>query len=201
MPGQAYAVFVRAPHAHADIVSIDTSAARGRPGVLAVLTGEDYVADGHVGMAHHPNPADANDIKVPTFAPTAGMQDPRPAGSCRSRSPACAYVGEAVAMVVAETLTAARDAAEAVAVEYGALPAVTDVLEALADGAPALWPEAPGNLALDNAFGDRAAVEAALGARPPRGGADHPQPAHRQRASWSRARRSAATTRRSSNTP
>jgi carbon-monoxide dehydrogenase large subunit len=65
-------------------------------------------------------------------------------------------------MVVADSFTAARDAAEAVAVEYEVLPAVTDVLEALAEGAPTLWPDAPDNLALDNAFGDRAAVEAAL---------------------------------------
>ena len=148
--------------------------------MLAVLTGEDYVADGHIGMAHHPNPADANDIKVPTFAPTAECRilDLRQLPLAVSR---VRFVGEAVAMVVADTLTAARDAAEAVAIEYGALPAVTDALEALADGAPALWPEAPGNLALDNAFGDRAAVEAALGARTPRGGTDHPRPAHRQR--------------------
>ena len=72
------------------------------------------------------------------------------------------HVGEAVAVVVAETLTQARDAAEVVAVEYRILPAVTDAIEALADGAPALWPAAPGNLALDNAFGDQAAVETAL---------------------------------------
>src|SRR5262245_38351356 len=70
VPGETYAVFVRAPHAHARIVSIDVSAARGRPGVLAVLTGEDYVGDGHIGMAHFPNPADANDVSIPTFAPT-----------------------------------------------------------------------------------------------------------------------------------
>ena len=67
--GQAFAVFVRSPHAHARVVSIDVSAARGRPGVLAVLTGNDYVADGHIGMSHHPNPADANDIRIPTFTP------------------------------------------------------------------------------------------------------------------------------------
>src|SRR5882757_9204423 len=69
VPGQSFAVFVRAPHAHARIVAIDTSAARSRPGVLAVLTGDDYVADGHIGMAHFPNPADANDVKIPTFTP------------------------------------------------------------------------------------------------------------------------------------
>ena len=70
VPEETYAAFVRAPHAHARIVSIDVSAARRWPGVLAVLTGEDYVGDGHVGMAHFPNPADANDVSIPTFAPT-----------------------------------------------------------------------------------------------------------------------------------
>src|SRR5258706_1373009 len=70
LPEQSYAAFVRAPHAHARIVSIDMSAARRRPGVLAVLTGEDYAGDGHIGMAHFPNPADANDVSIPTFAPT-----------------------------------------------------------------------------------------------------------------------------------
>src|SRR5262245_46133188 len=68
--GQAYAVFVRAPHAHARIVAIDVTDARARPGVLTVLTGEDYVADGHIGMAHMPNPADANDVSFSTFVAT-----------------------------------------------------------------------------------------------------------------------------------
>jgi aerobic carbon-monoxide dehydrogenase large subunit len=161
VPEQAYAVFVRTPHAHARVVSIDVSAARARPGVLAVLTGVHYIADDHIGMAHMPNPADAHDVKIPTFEPTAErkilneLQLPLAVGCVR-------FVGEAVAMVVADSVTAARDAAEAVAVEYEVLPAVTDVLEALADGAPTLWPDAPDNLALDNAFGDRDAVEAAL---------------------------------------
>src|SRR5947209_2510777 len=80
-----------------------------------------------------------------------------------SAAPARApFVGEAGALVVAETLSAARDGAEAVAVQYEVLPAVTDVLVALGDGAPQLWPNAPKNLALDNAFGDYAAVEAAI---------------------------------------
>ena len=143
------------------IVSIDVSAACGRPGVLAVLTGADYVADGHLGMAHFPNPADAIDV---SFRPSR----PRPSAkfstcwNCRSRPDAVRYVGEAVAVVVAESLVAARDAAEAVVVEYDTLPAVTDVEEALSRAAPALWPDAPGNLALDNTFGDRAAVDAAM---------------------------------------
>ena len=158
---QASAVFVRAPHAHATIVSIDTAAARAHPGVLAVLTGDDYVADGPLGMAHFPNPADAVDISIPSFVPRPEhkildeLQLPLAAGRVR-------YVGEAVAMVVAESLVAARDAAEKVAVDYEILPAVSDVAEALSAGAPAIWPAAPDNLALDTAFGDRAAVEAAI---------------------------------------
>src|SRR5215831_5823848 len=161
VPGEAHAAFVRAPHAHARIVSIYVSAARGRPGVLAVLTGEDYVGDGHIGMSHFPNPADANDVSIPTFAPTPErkildqLQLPLAVGCVR-------FVGEAVAVVVAESPVAARDAAEAVAVEYEILPAVTDVVDALADGAPTIWPDAPNNLALGCAFGDRAAVEAAI---------------------------------------
>src|SRR6516162_5955031 len=158
---QAFAVFVRSPHAHARVIAIDTAAARAQPGVLAVLTGRDYVADGHLGMPHHPNPADALDVRERSFAPTADRKilDERqlPLAVERAR-----YVGEAVALVVAETLAAARDAAEAVGVEYDVLPAVADVLAALADDAPQLWPDAPKNLALENAFGDRAAVEAAM---------------------------------------
>ena len=129
--------------------------------MLALLTGRDYVADGHLGMSHQPNPADALDVRKPSFAPAADgkILDERqlPLATDRVR-----YVGEAVAIVVAETLSAARDAAEAVAVEYQVLPAATDVLAALADGAPQVWPDAPKNLALDNAFGDRVAVEAAM---------------------------------------
>src|SRR6516164_8342324 len=161
LPEQSYAAFVRAPHAHARIVSVDMSAARRRPGVLAVLTGEDYAGDGHIGMAHFPNPADANDVSIPTFAPTPErkildqLQPPLALGCVR-------FVGEAVAVVVAESPVAARDAAEAVVVEYQVLPAVTDVMEALAGGAPTIWPDAPDNLALDCAFGDCAAVEAAI---------------------------------------
>src|SRR5260221_11955871 len=112
-------------------------------------------------MAHFPDPADANDVSIPTVAPTPErkildqLQPPLALGCVR-------FVGEAVAVVVAESPGAARDAAEAVVVEYQALPAVTDVMEALAGGAPAIWPDAPDNLALDCAFGDCAAVESPI---------------------------------------
>ncbi len=161
LPDQTYAVFVRAPHAHARIVRVDASAARTRPGVLAVLTGADYVADGFLGMSHMPNPADANDVRLMTFEPSPERKIldelQLPFATDRVR-----YVGEAVAMVVAESVTAARDAAEAVAVEYDVLPAVSDVAEATANGAPVLWDGAPDNVGVDQAFGDRAAVEAAI---------------------------------------
>ena len=161
LPGQACAIFVRAPHAHARIVRIDASAALKLPGVVAVLTGRDYVDDGFVGMPHFPNPGDAIDIKVPSFLSTPDrkiLDEPQlPFAVERVR-----FVGEAVAMVLAESVSAARDGAEAVQVEYEVLPAVTDVFEALAPNAPSIWAEAPDNLALDNTFGDRNAVESAM---------------------------------------
>src|SRR5271166_3573874 len=161
VPGEAFAVFVRASHAHAEITGIDTAAARASPGVLAVLTGADYVADGHIGMSHFPNPADAIDVRVPSFRPSSEhkildeLQPPLAVGRVR-------YVGEAVAVVVAESVFAARDGAEAVKVGYEVLPAVTDAMAVLAKEAPTLWPGAPGNVALDREIGDRAAVEAAV---------------------------------------
>jgi aerobic carbon-monoxide dehydrogenase large subunit len=161
LPGEVYAVLVRAPHAHARITKIDIAAARALPGVLAVLTGEDYVTDGHVGMAHFPNPADAIDVRVPSFPPSSERkifderQWPLAVGCVR-------HVGEAVAMVVAESIPAARDAAEKVEIAYEALPAVTDVLAALASDAPLIWPGAPGNVALDHEFGNRAEVEVVI---------------------------------------
>ena len=160
MPGQAMAVFLRAPHAHALIKRIDTSKAKAMPGVLAVLTGTDYVSDGLKGALQHPNPGDAIDIKVRAFRPsTRPVAEERqyPIVPDRVR-----YPGEAVAMVVAETAWAARDAAEAIEVDYQVLPAATDIRKAV--GAEPLWPAAADNIALDQEFGDRAAVEAAFAA-------------------------------------
>jgi carbon-monoxide dehydrogenase large subunit len=161
LPGQTYAIFVRSPHAHARILRIDAAAALKLPGVVAVLTGLDYVDDGFAGMPHFPNPGDAIDIKVPSFLSTPDrkiLDEPQlPLAVERVR-----FAGEAVAMVMAESVAAARDGAEAVEVEYEVLPAVTDVFEALAPNAPSIWAEAPDNLALDNTFGDRNAVEAAM---------------------------------------
>jgi len=158
LPGQAYAFFLRAPHAHARIKRVDTTAARAMKDVLAVLTGEDYLADGLKGALQRPNPAGAIDIKVRAFAP-----EKRPVleeRQCPIAPDRVRYPGEAVAMVVAESLHAARDAAEAIAVEYDVLPSATDVLTA--SGTEPIWPSAADNVALDQEFGDRVAVDAAF---------------------------------------
>src|SRR5260221_8322527 len=124
IPGQAYAVFVRSAHAHARLKHIDTAAARKMPGVIAVLTGEDYIADGLKGALQRANPAGATDIKVRAFdsAKRPVLEEQQyPLVIDRVR-----YPGEAVAVIVAESRLAARDACETVAVEYDVLPAVAD---------------------------------------------------------------------------
>ena len=161
VPGQAYAAFARSPHAHAKILRIDTSAARRMPGVIAVLTGADYVADGLKGALQRPNPAGAIEISIPAFAPEKRpILDERhyPLALDRVRFP-----GEAVAIVVADSIFAARDAAEAVEVEYDVLTAATDSMAAI--GAEPIWPAGTAdNVALDQDFGDLAAVQAAFAA-------------------------------------
>ena len=131
------------------------------PGVIAVLTGADYIADGLKGALQRANPAGAIDIKVRAFdaAKRPVLEEQQyPLVADRVR-----YPGEAVAMVVAESRLAARDAAEAVEVEYDVLPAVTDVRKA--QGAEPIWPApCPDNVALDESFGDAAAVRAAFDA-------------------------------------
>jgi carbon-monoxide dehydrogenase large subunit len=160
LPDQAYAVFVRSPHAHARVLAVDTVAARERPGVVAVLTGADYLADGCTGIGQIPVPADAIDPRRKAFAApecTVAVDEPQlPLATERVR-----HGGEIVAMVVAETAAAARDGAEAVNVAYEILPAVTEVMAALAAEIQ-VSSGAPGNLALDAAFGSRDAVEGAM---------------------------------------
>ena len=141
-------VFLRSPYPHARIVSIDTASARAMPGVVAVMTGAELVA---AGVKHIPG---SRDFK--RAGGEAGATPPRRVlAHERVR-----FVGEAVALVVAQTLQQARDAVEAVAVEYEELPHVTDPLDATAPGAPALCDEAPDNIAAEMAHGDRAAAAA-----------------------------------------
>jgi aerobic carbon-monoxide dehydrogenase large subunit len=160
---QAYAAFVRSPHSHARIRSIDSDAAAKLPGVIAVFTAKDYAAAGGRGIVHMANPAGTYDVKVRAFT-GAERQTPFETAHPPLAVERVRFVGEPVAMVVAETQSAAQDAAESVIVAYDVLPAVTDALVALKPGAPLLHEEVADNLAIDTAFGDQAAVAAAFAA-------------------------------------
>jgi aerobic carbon-monoxide dehydrogenase large subunit len=143
-------VFLRSPHAHARIASIDTGAARAMPGVVAILTGEDVAAAGlkSLGVVLPFKRPDGSDLAAP----------PRPIlaqGLVR-------FVGEPVAAIIAESAAAARDAAEAIMVDYEELSAVTGLRDAIAPGAPQLWPAAGNNIVAETRYGDQAAVEAAF---------------------------------------
>lgn len=136
-PRQAIGVFVRSSVAHANLTRVDVARAQAVAGVLRVVTGADIEAAGVVSIARHPPLTGRNGAAL--------VQPPRPA-LARTR---VMHVGEPVALVVAESHAAARDAAELVEIDYETLPAVTSVTQAVAPGAPALWPQAPGNVAVD----------------------------------------------------
>ncbi|RPH77495.1 MAG: xanthine dehydrogenase family protein molybdopterin-binding subunit, partial [Candidatus Rokuibacteriota bacterium] len=150
LDGQAYGCFARSDRAHAEILGIEKEQALKMPGVIAVLTGADIAAAGLKPM--------------PAAAPMKGrggaeqLATPRPALPQRR----VRYVGEPVALVVAESAAAAQDAAEALFIEYRDLPAVVEALAALAPGAPQLHDGIPGNLVLDFVGGDEAATDAAF---------------------------------------
>jgi carbon-monoxide dehydrogenase large subunit len=151
LPGQAYAAVVRSPHAHARIEAIDVSAAQGAPGVLLVVTGRDWVAAGYGA--------------IPTKTVVRTKRDGSPFNEPRRYClaiDAVHHVGEPVALVVAESKAEAEAALELIEVAYADLPPVSHQVQALADGAPQLWPEAPGNLCLDYELGNRATVEEAF---------------------------------------
>ncbi len=152
LPGLARAHFLRSPHAHAGIRAIDTAAAAAMPGVQAVLTGADYAASGNGSIRTQIvlKRRDGETMTRPPFPPLAH-------GRVR-------HVGEAVAMVVADTLDRAKDAVEAIAVDYDPLPANTDTAIADAPGTPAVWDEAPDNECFVHRLGDAEAVEAGFAA-------------------------------------
>ncbi len=135
LPHQAYAYFVRSPHAFARIAGIDVAAALVAPGIVGVLTGNDTQRLGGVGRHPPLNGRGGKPLIIPHRPTLAGER--------------VTHVGEPVAMVVAESAVAAQDAAELVAIDYEPLAPVTDARAALAPGAPQLWPEAPGNLGID----------------------------------------------------
>jgi carbon-monoxide dehydrogenase large subunit len=150
LPGQAHAVLLRSPHAHARIASISTAAARAAPGVLAVYTQAEYAAAG-----------------LGTTAPTLKRTRPDGTPMFGRVHPVLAkdrvrFVGEPVAMVVAETLAQAKDGAELIEVDYEPVPAVVSTVDAAGPGAPAVWDECPDNVSHVWQTGDAAATEAAF---------------------------------------
>ncbi|HSC99904.1 MAG TPA: molybdopterin cofactor-binding domain-containing protein, partial [Casimicrobiaceae bacterium] len=150
LSGQVFACFLRSPHPHARIASIDARAASAMPGVIGVVMGEDLVRS---GVRPLPNAAD---FKRPDGKPLASP--PRHAlavGVVR-------FVGEAVAVVVAQTRLQAQDAVEAIDVRYEPLPAVVDLAGALTPGSPRVWGEAPDSIAAQARHGNASATDAAF---------------------------------------
>jgi carbon-monoxide dehydrogenase large subunit len=159
--GQVFAAFVRSPHPHARIVRIDADEARKMPGVLGIFIGADCRADGLKPIPHDPVPSTKFDMKL--TAPDGGPASTVFIGPHELLAvERVRHVGEAVAMVVAETQAAAWDAAEAVLVDYEVLPFAIDVEAAIAPGAPQLYDAAPNNILVDTHFGDAAATDAAF---------------------------------------
>jgi carbon-monoxide dehydrogenase large subunit len=147
--GQAYAVVLRSPHAHARITSLDTKPALAAPGAIAILTGDDIAAAGlgAMGVPFQRKRPDGSPMFARAFMGLAQ-------GTVR-------YVGEPVAFVVAETLAQAKDAAELVEVDYEILPSVTDTADA-AEARIAVWPDCPDNISNLFEAGNKAAADAAL---------------------------------------
>jgi carbon-monoxide dehydrogenase large subunit len=149
-PGQTYAYFLRSPHAHANLRGIDTTAAGAMPGVVGILTGEDLAADKIGGlicgwMIHS---KDGTPMK-------AGPHPALAQGKVR-------YVGDHVAVVIAETMAQAKDAAEAIIVDYEVLPAIADTARAQLKGAPQVHEVAPDNTIFEWHLGDKASTDAAF---------------------------------------
>jgi aerobic carbon-monoxide dehydrogenase large subunit len=149
-PGQAYAYFLRSPHAHAEIKKLDIKAASAMPGVVAILTGDDLAADKIGGlicgwMIHNKDGSPMRGGGHPALAQ----------GKVR-------YVGDHVAVVIAESIAEAKDAAEAIIVDYNVLPAVVDLANVTKKGKPAIHDVAPDNVVYDWHLGDKAATDAAF---------------------------------------
>jgi len=150
LANESHAYVLRSPHAHAAIRRIDTTAARTAPGVLVVLTGADVKAD---GLGEIP-------CMIPVTNPdgTPRGETPRPLLAIER----VRHVGDPVALVVADTLARAKDAAELIEVDYEPLPAVADTYGATQPGAPLVWPEVRNNVCFELEYGDAKAVDAAF---------------------------------------
>ncbi len=150
LPNECHAFMLRSPHAHARIVSIDIEGAQAMPGVIAIYTGADWVADGH-GQHSFPIPRTRRDGS-PQFIPVRHAIEPD----------VVKVTGDIVAMVVAEMVDQGKDAAEHIDVEYELLPVLTEGVAARADSAPQLHEGCPDNEAYYHEAGDEEAVEAAI---------------------------------------
>src|SRR6478752_370728 len=148
MPRQAYAHFLRSPHAHATIRAIDTQKAKAAPGAVAIVTGAALTGVNGLPCGWLITGTDGKPMNEPPHPVLAQ-------GKVR-------YVGDAVALVIAESIDQAKDASEQIAVDYEVLPAVVNPVDALKPGAPQLHEQAPGNRCYTWALGDKAAVDAAF---------------------------------------
>jgi len=158
LEGQAYAVMLRSPHPHARILGIDAAQAKAMPGVFGVFTGVDCHADGLAAIPHDPLPKTKYDMKLHAAGGGAVFIGPQmllPTARVR-------HVGEALAMVVAESVPQGLDAVECIKVDYEVSPGVYHSEDALRPGAPTLWSEAPDNVLVDTLFGDRQATDEAF---------------------------------------
>ena len=149
-PGQTYACFVRSPHAHASINGIDIADAAGAPGVVAIFTGADLDAGGVGGL-----------ICGWGITSKDGEAHKAPPHPVLASGKVC-HVGDPVALVIAESLEQAKDAAERVAVDYDELPAVASTADAMATGSAQIHDDVPNNLCYDWEIGDKAATDAAF---------------------------------------
>jgi len=145
-PNMAHAYLLRSLHAHAEITAVDTAAAKAMPGVLGIYTGVDVAALG--------------DIPTLAFPPLVPDTEYHHHGQPVLARDRVRYTGESVAFVVAETREQARDAAEAIQVDYNLLPVIIDAKATTEPGAPQLWPDAPANRAFEFQLGDEAATDA-----------------------------------------
>ncbi|MEM8743669.1 MAG: xanthine dehydrogenase family protein molybdopterin-binding subunit [Pseudomonadota bacterium] len=147
----AHAVVLRSPFAHAKILGIDTSEAEEMPGVLGIVTGKDWMAEGFA--------------PIPTKSAVAKKIDGSPLNQPQRHCFAidrARYIGEPVAVVIADTFEQAQDAAELIEVDYEDLPSVTDARKALEDGAPRIWDDIEGNFCVDFELGDKQATRKAF---------------------------------------
>lgn len=149
-PRSVFMHVLRSPHPHAHIGAIDCKNALSLPGVHAILTGDDAAADGLGGFPS----------LVPSTAPSGGPNFAPPFAVIAQGT--ARYAGEPVAIILADSIEQAKDAAEEITVNYNPLPAIATLAEADASGAPLVWPECPGNLDALASFGDKEAVDAAF---------------------------------------